>query len=97
MIYYNPYDCDEIIEQKLGRLGRPDYFSSTDEVYYTSVEDTKIYKRKLKKEFLNRLTNYVPYLNKNIDKKFEAHMMLPHCLYSYKDYKYSLPIIKYLL
>jgi hypothetical protein len=24
-------------------------------------------------------------------------MMLPHCLYSYKDYKYSLPIIKYLL
>lgn len=97
MIYYNPYDCDEIIEQKLGRLWRPDFFGDKDEVYYTSVEDTKIYKKKLRKEFIDKLSNYVPYLGKNIDRKFEAHMMLPSTIYSYKDYKYSLPVIKYLL
>ena len=96
MIYYNPYDSWEVIQQKLGRLGRPWYCDGDDTVYYTSVEDVKIYKKKIMKMKNGYETSYVPALWFSIDKKFEEYMM-PKSLYSYSWYKYSYQVLNYII
>lgn len=93
MIYYNPYDSGEIILQKIGRLWRYGY--NIDEVYYTAVEDIKIYKQKISSNNAAEETNYIPYIWKNIDKTFPNFMMRFN-LGFYSNFKYSRTVLEYL-
>lgn len=93
MIYYNPYDGWEIINQKLGRLGRFGYGIS--EAYFCGVAEKKIYKKQVEKRTYSRNGTYCPYISMNIDKEFPM-FMLDFYLGYYNWYKYSRWVLEYL-
>jgi hypothetical protein len=73
LIEYNRYDSDELIEQKIGRLGRVG-FSTADKVFYYLL-DTRKKPKKNKK------------INKYIREKRENHILLKDKKYKYNSHE----------
>jgi len=90
-IEYNSWDTEEILEQKIGRLGRPN-MCDDKEVYYTlhkSQEDIKIKQKnnisKNKSQVVNKAYPYVDGKTSQDYLSFE----IPKSLKSYSGFKYS--------
>ncbi len=95
-IEYNQYDGREIIEQKLGRLGRPTFSDNVEEVYYCLHERPN--KRKIKdlihqdEERVDR-TDVAPEV---LNRSYTPHEIITYekLCWWYKTYKYCFPSLE---
>jgi len=91
IVVYNEWDDWEIVQQKIGRAGRPQY---TDKAYYALFESPE----KEKKDFVKKTTTAVvkKFRGVEVEKLNFSDFEVPKGK-SYRDYKYSKRFLKWLI